>query len=113
MDLREQLQASLGSAYKLDRELGGGAMSRVFVALDIALGRDVVVKLLSPELSGALSADRFQREIMLAARLQHPNIVPLLAAGEADGLPFYTMPFVAGESLRARLARDGPLPIRE
>ena len=112
-DLREQLQAALGDTYIVERELGGGGMSRVFVARDAALKREVVIKVLIPEMADGLSADRFQREIELAARLQHPNIVPLLAAGTAVGLPYYTMPLVAGESLRARLARDGELSVQE
>jgi serine/threonine-protein kinase len=87
-------------------------MSRVFVADDSSLGRSVVVKVLPAELAGSVSLARFQREISLAARLQHPHIVPLLATGETDGLPYYTMPFVEGESLRAKLAR-GELPIGE
>ena len=109
--LREQLQATLGSAYEVERELGGGGMSRVFVATETALGRQVVIKVLPPEMSSALSAERFRREIQLAARLQHPHIVPVLTAGDASGLLFYTMPFVEGESLRAQLARGGELPI--
>ena len=80
-DLRTQLQSTLGDGYTLERELSGGGMSRVFVARDNALGRDVVVKLLSPELSASLSAERFTREIKLAAALQEPHIVPVLAAG--------------------------------
>src|SRR5512133_1174284 len=111
-DLRHQLQATLGSAYTIERELGGGGMSRVFLAEDVRLGRKVVVKLLSPELGAGVSADRFEREIRLAARLQHPHIVPLLTAGDVDGLPYYTMPFVEGASLRDRLA-TGPLPYAE
>ena len=111
-DLREQLQATLGDAYLLERELGGGGMSRVFVAHETSLGRQVVVKVLLPELAAGVSVDRFRREIQLAARLQHPHIVPLLSAGESNGLPFFTMPFVVGESLRARVAR-GELPIGE
>jgi len=107
-DLRRELQASLGSAYTLERELGGGGMSRVFVATETALGRRVVVKVLSPGLALGLSAERFAREIKLAAALQHPHIVPVLAAGEAGGLPFYTMPYVDGESLRARLLHGEP-----
>lgn len=110
MDLRDQLQASL-SAYTIERELAGG-MSRVFVAEDMSLGRRVVVKVLPAELSGGVSVERFRREIALAARLQHPHIVPLLSTGEIDGLLYYTMPFVEGDSLRARLAR-GELPIPE
>ena len=111
-DLRDQLRRSLGDAFSIQRELGGGGMSRVFVAEDSSLGRNVVVKVLPAEFAGSVSLARFQREISLAARLQHPHIVPLLAAGETDGLPYYTMPFVEGESLRAKLAR-GELPIGE
>ncbi|HET7458022.1 MAG TPA: serine/threonine-protein kinase [Gemmatimonadaceae bacterium] len=110
-DVRARLESALGAQYTLERELGGGGMSRVYVAVDATLGRRVVVKVLPPELAAAVSADRFRREIQLAARLQHPHIVPLLAAGAADELLYYTMPFVEGSSLRARLARDGPLPL--
>ncbi len=112
-DLRDQLQLSLGHAYSLERELGGGGMSRVFVATETALARKVVVKVLPAELAGGVSADRFNREIHLAARLQHPNIVPLLSAGDAAGVPFYTMPLVEGESLRARLQRTGELAVKQ
>ncbi|GLC25098.1 serine/threonine-protein kinase [Roseisolibacter agri] len=108
--LRHRLQTSLGAAYTLERELGGGGMSRVFVAREEALGRDVVVKVLSPELAEGLSADRFAREIRLAAALQQANIVPVITAGTGDGVPYYTMPYVDGLSLRQRLAR-GPLPV--
>ena len=112
-NLRAQLQAALGAAYTLERELGGGGMSRVFVARDESLGRDVVIKLLSPELAATLSAERFTREIKLAAALQEPHIVPVHAAGvTADGLPYYTMPFVRGDSLRARLSA-GRIPFDE
>ncbi len=111
-DLRERLLSNLGSGYTFDRELGGGGMSRVFVADDLRLGRRVVVKVLAPDLAAGVSVERFEREIRLAASLQQANIVPLLAAGDVGGLPYYTMPFVDGESLRARIAR-GPLPISE
>ena len=111
--LRDQLQTSLGSAYLLERELGGGGMSRVFVVDEVRLRRKLVVKVLAPELAAGLSAERFQREIELAARLQQANIVPLLTVGEAEGLPYYTMPFVDGLSLRARLERQGALPVAE
>lgn len=111
-DLRDRLQTTLGDAYTLERELGGGGMSRVFVANETALGRKVVVKVLPPDLAAGVSVDRFKREIQMAARLQHPHIVPVLSAGEIAGLPYYTMPFVDGSSLRARLA-EGPLPINE
>src|SRR3954468_22833952 len=110
-ELRAQLQQSLGSSYTLERELGGGGMSRVFVATETALGRSVVVKVLSPELSSEVSAERFKREIRLVAQLRHPHIVPVHAAGEAGGLLYYTMPFVEGESLRVRLERGGELPV--
>src|SRR5215472_8085011 len=85
--LQERLQASLGDAYTIERELPRGGMSRVFVALETAL-------------TATLSAERFKREIVLAARLQHPNIVPLLSAGQAGSSLYYTMPLVDGESLR-------------
>jgi serine/threonine-protein kinase len=88
-------------------------MSRVFVAEETALGRRVVVKVLAPELTEGLSAERFAREVRLAARLQHPNIVPVLAAGESGGVPYYTMPYVDGESLRARLDLRGPCSVTE
>ncbi|HVZ47478.1 MAG TPA: protein kinase [Gemmatimonadaceae bacterium] len=110
--IRDQLQATLGSAYTLERELGGGGMSRVFVAEETALHRKVVVKLLSPELAQGISVERFEREIQTAAALQQANIVPVLASGSSNGLPYYTMPFVEGESLRHRLGR-GPLAITE
>jgi len=111
--LRDQLQATLGSAYTVERELRGGGMSHVFVAHDVTLDRDVVIKVLSPQLTAGLSAERFTREIRLAAALQEPHIVPVLTAGVTDdGLPYYTMPFVRGDSLRARI-ESGRLPIAE
>lgn len=112
-ELREQLQTTLGDSYRLEQELGGGGMSRVFVAEEASLGRKVVIKVLPPEMAAAVSLDRFRREIQLAARLQHPHIVPLLSAGETNGLPYFTMPYVKGESLRARLAKGGELPVSE
>jgi tetratricopeptide (TPR) repeat protein len=111
-DLRSRVEQSLSGTYTIERELGGGGMSRVFLAQENRLGRAVVVKLLSPELGAALSATRFEREIRVAASLQQANIVPVLTAGDVDGLPYYTMPFVEGESLRARLGR-GPLAVAE
>ncbi|MGH7688598.1 MAG: protein kinase domain-containing protein, partial [Gemmatimonadaceae bacterium] len=113
MDLRDQLQTTLGSAYTLERELGGGGMSRVFVAEETSLERKVVVKVLPPELTAGVNVDRFKREILLAAKLQHPHIVPVLTSGETNGLPYYTMPLVEGESLRVKLAHSGALPITE
>ena len=111
--LPDQLRASLGAAYTIERELGGGGMSRVFVATDTALGRTVVIKVVADGLLEGLSADRFTREVKVAARLQQANIVPLLSAGNANGVPYYTMPFVDGLSLRARLATGVPMPIGE
>ena len=111
-DLRAQLQRTLGDAYLLGRELGGGGMSRVFEAEEVRLKRKVAIKVLSPELAQGISVSRFEREIQTAAALQQANIVPVLSAGDTDGLPFYTMPFVDGESLRARLVR-GPLAVNE
>ncbi|HVT38295.1 MAG TPA: protein kinase [Gemmatimonadaceae bacterium] len=99
--------------YTLERELGGGGMSRVFVAEETTLGRKVVIKVLPSETAAQVSLERFKREIMLAARLQHPHIVPLLSAGESEGVPYFTMPLVEGESLRARLARHGELPVSD
>jgi tRNA A-37 threonylcarbamoyl transferase component Bud32/tetratricopeptide (TPR) repeat protein len=110
MDLRQRLQDSLRGTHTIERELGGGGMSRVFVANEHRLGRRVVVKVLAPELAAAISAERFEREIRVAASLQQANIVPVIAAGDLDGLPYYTMPYVEGESLRARL-RSGPLAV--
>ena len=112
-ELLDRLQAALGSAYLLERELGGGGMSRVFVARETSLGRQVVLKVLPPDLAAGLSIDRFRREIQLAASLHHPHIVPLLAAGQADDLLYYTMPLIEGESLRTKLAREGELPVGE
>ncbi|MGH7679136.1 MAG: serine/threonine-protein kinase, partial [Gemmatimonadaceae bacterium] len=111
-DLRAELQTTLGTAYTIERELGGGGMSRVFVADETRLQRKVVVKVLSPELVQGFSLERFEREIRTAAALQQANIVPVLSASDMNGIPYYTMPFVEGESLRVRLAR-GPLSITE
>src|SRR5437016_13042464 len=86
-------------------------MSRVFLAGELALGRRVVVKVLSPDLAAGVNVERFKREILVTARLQHPHIVPVFTAGETSGLPYYTMPFVEGESLRVRLLRTGAMPI--
>ena len=110
-DLPSRLAASLGPAFSIERELGGGGMSRVFLVADSSLGRKIVVKVLLPDAAHSVSVDRFRREILFAARLQHPHIVPLLAAGETDGLPYFSMPYIDGESLRGRLASGDELPI--
>jgi tRNA A-37 threonylcarbamoyl transferase component Bud32 len=112
-DPLEVLRAQLAGAYLVERELGGGGMSRVYLAEEVALGRRVVLKVLAPDLAHVLSAERFEREIRVAARLQHPHIVPLLAAGRAGDTLYYTMPLVEGESLRTRIDRQGELPVAE
>jgi serine/threonine-protein kinase len=108
--LRDELQQTLGSTYALERELGGGGMSRVYIAAETALGRKVVVKVLPPEVAAGVKVERFKREIQFLARLHHPHIVPLLAAGGDGNLSWYVMPFMQGESLRSRLLRRGHLP---
>jgi serine/threonine-protein kinase len=111
--LAHRLREALGPDYTLERELGGGGMSRVFVATERALGRRVVVKVLPPDLAAGVNMERFRREIQLAAQLQHPHIVPLLTAGERDDLLWFTMPFIEGESLRLTLERGTRLPPRQ
>lgn len=111
--LREQLATALMGRYDIQGELSGGGMSRVFLAEELKLKRKVVIKVLPPELTESVSAARFQREIQLAAQLLHPHIVPLLTADASDSLLYYTMPYVVGESLRARLDREGALPVAE
>ena len=109
----EQLRATLGGTYTIERELGGGGMSRVFVADEVALERKVVIKVVAPDLIEGISAERFTREVRLAARLQQANIVPLLSAGNANGVPYYTMPFVDGLSLRSRLTNGTMMTVGE
>ena len=111
IDFRDRLQTTLTGAYRVERELGGGGMSRVFLAEERALCRRVVVKVLSPHLAAGVNFERFKHEIMLTAQLQHPHILPVFTTGETEGLPYYTMPFVEGESLRVHLMRAGAMPI--
>jgi len=111
--VEEQLNRALVSRYRLDRELGRGGMATVYLAEDLRHDRRVALKVLHPELSSSLGPDRFLREIKLAARLNHPHIVPLYDSGEAAGFLFYVMPVVEGESLRDRLLRDGQIPVDE
>lgn len=110
---RQELQEVLGDSYLLERELFGGGMSRVFVARETALDRQVVVKVLPPHLAAGMNVERFRREIQVAAQLNHPHIVPLLSAGDQPGFLHYTMPFIEGESLRTILERRGRLSPRE
>ena len=106
-----QLSAALAGRYEIDREIGTGGMATVYLARDIRHERHVALKVLSPELGAVLGAERFLSEIRVTANLQHPNLLPLFDSGEANGLLFYVMPFVDGETLRARLDREKQLPI--
>jgi serine/threonine protein kinase len=112
-DTLERLRSSLGAAYRLERELGHGGMATVYVAHDLRHDRPVALKVLRSELTASLGVERFQREIRLAGGLQHPNILTVLDSGSSEGLLWYTMPLVEGESLRARLQREHQLPIDE
>src|SRR4029079_1227574 len=109
----DRLNHTLSSAYNIERELGGGGMSRVFVATDRILGRRIVIKVLSPELTAEVNRGRFRREMQVAAQLQHPHIVPLLSAGDHDDLLYFTMPFIKGESLKTAIQKDGRMSIGE
>ena len=99
--------------YRVDRELGSGGMATVYLAQDLKHQRTVAIKVLRPELAASLGTERFLREIEIAARLDHPHVLPLYDSGESDGLLFYVMPFVEGESLRDRMEREGQLPVDE
>jgi eukaryotic-like serine/threonine-protein kinase len=111
--ISDRLLSALGGSYTIERELTGGGMALVFVGEDHDLGRKVVIKILPPELAASVSAERFRREILTVARLQHPHIVPILKAGEVDGVPYFVMPYVDGESVDIRLRRVGTLGVRE
>ena len=106
-----RLRVALADRYTVTRELGAGGMATVYLAYDIKHDRDVAIKVLHPDLGAALGGERFLSEIRTTARLQHPHILPLLDSGEADGLLYYVMPLVTGETLRARLAREKQLPM--
>src|SRR5216117_1982873 len=108
-----RLQVALAERYSIERELGHGGMATVYLAEDLKHRRLVALKVLSPDLGAALGKDRFLREIDIAARLTHPHILPLHDSGEADGLPYYVMPYVEGESLRGRLIHERQLPIED
>ncbi|HUQ45694.1 MAG TPA: protein kinase [Gemmatimonadaceae bacterium] len=109
----EELQVALPDRYRIQREIGRGGMAVVYLAEDVPHGRDVAVKVLSPDLTSSIDSERFRREIQIAARLSHPNILPAYDSGCANGLLYYVMPFIQGESLRARLDRESQLPIEE
>lgn len=111
--LLQRLQSALGDRYAVDREVGRGGMATVYLAQDLKHDRRVALKVLHPELAATLGSERFLREIQIAARLQHPHILPLYDSGQADTLLYYVMPFVEGESLRDRLNRERALPVEE
>src|SRR5438034_5973905 len=112
-DQLARLQAALADRYTIERELGRGGMATVYLAQDRKHHRQVAIKVLKPELAAALGPERFLREIETAARLNHPHILPLHDSGEAEGLLYYVMPLVEGESLRERLERERQLPVEE
>ncbi len=112
-DTLRRLNAALAGRYSLERELGRGGMATVYLAKDLRHDREVAIKVLLPELSASIGAERFEREIKLAAKLQHPHILGLFDSGVAEGLMFYVMPFVKGESLRDRIDREGQLPVED
>ncbi len=112
-DTFDRLKAALADRYAIEREIGAGGMATVYVAEDLKLHRRVAIKVLRPELAVALGTERFVQEIELTAKLQHPQILPLYEAGEAEGFLYYVMPYVEGESLRERLDRDGKLPVED
>src|SRR5216117_3225675 len=111
--LFDRLARALAGRYTLVRELGQGGMATVYLGTDLKLGRQVAIKALPPTTRAYLGSGRFQREVLLAAQLSHPHIVPLFEADEADGILFYVMGYVEGESLEDRLAREGPLPLAD
>jgi serine/threonine-protein kinase len=113
MDIAAQLSAALAGRYRIEREIGAGGMATVYLARDIKHNRNVALKVLRPELGAVLGPDRFLSEINVTATMQHPHLLPLFDSGEANGLLFYVMPFVEGESLRDRLEREHQLPIDE
>ncbi|HEY5218614.1 MAG TPA: serine/threonine-protein kinase, partial [Gemmatimonadaceae bacterium] len=112
-EIDERLRSSLADHYRIERELGAGGMARVYLAEDLKHHRKVAIKVLHADLAQALGAVRFLREVEIAARLTHPHVLALYDSGAADDVLYYVMPYVEGESLRARLAREGALPISE
>src|SRR5258708_20832253 len=113
VDVLETLRASLASRYDVEREIGAGGMARVFLAVEQHPHRRVAIKVLDPEVSTRLLRERFIREVDLSSKLSHPHIVPIFTAGEVEGLFYYVMPYVEGESLRHRLLRDRKLPLED
>src|SRR5512138_1584100 len=104
---------AIGDRYRIEREIGAGGMATVYLAHDLRHDRNVALKVLKPDLGAVLGVERFLSEIKVTANLQHPNLLPLFDSGEAEGLLYYVMPYVEGESLRSRLDREKQLPIDE
>ena len=113
MDSLKKLRTALSQRYSIIREIGAGGMATVYLARDLRHDREVALKVLKPELGAVLGPERFLSEIRVTAKLQHPNLLPLFDSGESDGQLWYVMPFVEGESLRARLDREKQLSVRE
>src|SRR5688572_33266328 len=113
MDVAAQLNAVLAGRYSIEREIGAGGMATVYLARDLKHNRKVALKVLRPELGALLGPERFLTEINVTANLQHPHLLPLFDSGEAEGLLFYVMPYIEGESLRDRLTRERQLPVDE
>lgn len=111
-NLTDRIRAALLGRYDIEREIGHGGMATVFLARDPRHDRQVAVKVLEPELAASIGSERFLREVRITAQLNHPHILPLLDSGESDGLLYYVMPFVEGETLRARLDRQGAGTVR-
>jgi len=112
-DVLDRLQAAITDRYVLGRELGRGGMATVYLAQDLKHDRPVAIKVLHPDLAATLGPERFQREIRVAAQLQHPHILPVYDSGAAEGILWFTMPYVEGQTLRQRLRQNGPLPVAE
>ena len=112
-DTLASLTAALTDRYRIQREIGQGGMATVFLARDTKHDRPVALKVLRPELGAVLGVERFLSEIRVTANLQHPHLLPLFDSGEADGLLYYVMPYVEGESLRHRIDREKQLPVNE
>ena len=110
-DAFDRIKTALSDRYVIEREIGSGGMATVYLAKDLRHERLVAVKVLRPDLAAALGPDRFLQEVRIAANLTHPHILPLHDSGDADGFLYYVMPYIEGESLREKLAREGELPV--
>src|SRR5437899_12644723 len=113
MDPRDVLAAALSDRYRIEQELGRGGFAVVYRALDVRHGRPVALKVLHSEIAASVGAERFEREIQLAARLQHPHILGVFDSGNTEGRLWFAMPFIEGESLRSRLSRERQLPVSD